>query len=118
MWWEWFGPQDFMARWHCGEWGALGWWSQLVNFTIFFCYMVISSTLLALKADRYFPSVPVYLFAGFIFCCGLTHLCEVLTFWWPAYRVFFVVDVCTAVISFTTASTSPIIVRWLLRSHL
>lgn len=42
-------------------------------------------------------------FFTFIFMCGLTHLCDVIAFYYPMYRLFTVVDFLTAVISVLTA---------------
>lgn len=41
-------------------------------------------------------------FAGFIIFCGLTHVMDVITLWWPTYYVDLVVRVCTAIASVGT----------------
>lgn len=43
------------------------------------------------------------LFAAFIFLCGLTHLIQLLTLWWPIYETQGVVKFATAVVSVITA---------------
>ena len=43
------------------------------------------------------------LFAAFILWCGLTHIDNLLTLWWPIYEFQALVKVVTAGISVTTA---------------
>ena len=33
------------------------------------------------------------LFAAFIAACGLTHVCDIVVFWWPGYRLFTLISV-------------------------
>jgi alcohol dehydrogenase class IV len=54
-------------------------------------------------------------FGGFIAACGLTHLCDVTVFWWPAYRFYTLVDAITAVLSIGTAMVLPSAVQFLRR---
>ena len=43
------------------------------------------------------------LFAAFIFLCGLTHVIQAVTLWWPVYEVQGYVKAITAIVSVTTA---------------
>lgn len=42
------------------------------------------------------------LFGAFILLCGVTHVWDVLVFWWPAYRLFNRTDLLLGVISLAT----------------
>jgi PAS domain S-box-containing protein len=44
-----------------------------------------------------------FLFAAFIFLCGLTHLIQGVTLWWPVYETQAYVKVATAMVSVATA---------------
>ncbi len=53
-----------------------------------------------------------WLFAGFIFFCGTTHLLDAFIFWWPAYRFAGLVKFLTAVVSWATVlALIPVIPR-------
>src|SRR5205085_10424848 len=43
------------------------------------------------------------LFAAFIFLCGLTHLVQMVTLWWPIYETQGVLKLATAIVSVATA---------------
>jgi hypothetical protein len=43
----------------------------------------------------------VWHFAAFILFCGMTHLDEIIVFYWPGYRFFGVIDAITAILSAT-----------------
>jgi PAS domain S-box-containing protein len=43
------------------------------------------------------------LFAAFIFLCGLTHLVQMVTLWWPIYETQGVLKAATAIVSVITA---------------
>lgn len=43
------------------------------------------------------------MFAAFIMFCGLTHVMDVVTLWWPAYDVDLWVRIATAALSIGTA---------------
>jgi two-component sensor histidine kinase len=44
-----------------------------------------------------------YLFAAFIFWCGLTHGMSLATLWWPAYELQGIIKFATAAVSIVTA---------------
>src|ERR1700687_5227475 len=43
------------------------------------------------------------LFCAFIFLCGLTHLVQMVTLWWPIYETQGVLKLATAIVSVATA---------------
>lgn len=43
------------------------------------------------------------MFAAFIFLCGLTHVVQAATLWWPIYETQAYVKIATAIVSATTA---------------
>lgn len=107
-----FDSQLFLPRSHCGP----GWTENLIflnqfsNFTIFLSYFSIPISLFVLwyRRRRDLPSSYIFvLFAHFIFFCGITHLNDVLAFFWPAYRFFTIVDFITCVFSSLTAVILP-----------
>jgi hypothetical protein len=64
------------------------------------------------KADLPTPNI-FFLFVGFIFLCGLTHLADVIVFHWAPYRLFAALSGLTAVASVITAFNLPLVVRTL-----
>lgn len=96
----------FLPRWLCGQWTAFHGWVHIVSdIAIWTAYTVIPVILLQLvtrRRDTPFPKI-FWLFAAFIFWCGLTHLVEAVMFWWPGYRFMGAVKVVTAVVSWSTA---------------
>lgn len=72
---------------------------------IFIAYMALPAiiTWILLRIPRVpFPAVWI-LFAGFILCCGLSHLVELIVFFRPAWYLLAVVCLVTAVVSLVTA---------------
>ena len=101
-----FDYKVFITRDHCGKWGPglinLNQWSNLL---IFVSYTLISGSLLYFWLKKRLPikeSWTVVGFFSFIFLCGLTHLGQFLTFYYPMYRLFTWVDWSCGVISFAT----------------
>lgn len=103
-----FSGDGFPSRWNCGEaWQAEPWWGWLhicCDVLIFAAYFAIPLTLIRFIRKR--NDLPflglVYLFAGFIVACGLTHLMEALIFYWPAYRLSGLLKLATAAVSILT----------------
>lgn len=60
-----------------------------------------------------FPRWVVAGFALFILSCGVGHLWEAVVFAWPAYRLFTVWDILTAVSSWATLVGAVSATRWL-----
>ncbi len=86
----WAGTDEFIPHGFCLSWDPdLMAMVVLSNALIAIAYMVIASVLVA-AAIQPKPVVPRWLywsFAGFIFCCGLTHVLDNLTLWVPIYRL-------------------------------
>ena len=114
---NWLGPRDFTTRDMCGAWGQhLPIINQFANSMIALAYFLIPSALLSVARDKgLIKSWPARMFGLFIVLCGIGHICDVLAFHWPAYRVFTFVDVCTAAVSCAVAAASPAVVRMMMR---
>jgi len=102
-----FDTEGFPPRWSCG-----GGWTGLHGFVhiigdllVFGAYMAIPLVIVYLLRKRGddlpFPRIG-WLFAAFIFACGLAHALDALMFYWPAYRLLGVMKVITAVVSWGT----------------
>lgn len=92
-------------RWHCGTWTDFhGWLYILSDLMIWGAYMSIPLILIRFVAIK--KGVPLlsvfYLFGAFILLCGLTHLLDVLMFWWPAYRLSALIRFLTGLVSIAT----------------
>ena len=113
---DWFlNTQDFLPRWLCGGFNTYvktGWTYIAANLGIFGAYSAIPVLLLyfiSKKPDMAFPRI-FWLFAAFIFLCGISHLLDALLFWWPAYRVVTAELLLTSIVSWATvAALIPII---------
>lgn len=94
----------FVPRWHCGLWTQFhGLVDQAACLVIFVAYLFIPAALafLAYRRRDDFPFLfdLVNKFGLFILWCGLTHLSDIAVFYWPAYRLFTLVKVISAVYS-------------------
>lgn len=104
LWWL-LDVTPFKKPYECGGWTDLLVHSTVVsNFAIFAVYTAIPVLLVAFFSQRAELAFIVrrrliYLFAVFIFSCGVTHLLRGLSFYWPAYRLQVVVNVETAIVS-------------------
>lgn len=101
-----FDPSGFPARWNCGQWTAFHGWVHIISdISIWLAYFSIPAIILyyisTTQKKVSFPKV-YYLFALFIFFCGITHLNEAIIFWNPIYRLAGLVKVCTAIVSWLT----------------
>lgn len=102
-----FDTASYPARWHCGHWTSIiGWTYILSDLAIFLAYTGIPVSLLyyrsKLKATGLQINYIFYLFAGFIFFCGATHLIDAIVFWKPIYNFAALILLCTALISVAT----------------
>lgn len=96
----------FMAHGYCLLWNP---WLVAMHagsdFLIFAAYLAIPVAIWIFVRKR--PNVEMEglarLFAAFILWCGLTHIVNLITLWWPIYEFQGVVKVITAGISVTTA---------------
>jgi two-component system sensor kinase FixL len=94
-----FDPAGFTPRFGGGGWTAgLGWLHILSDGLIGTAYLAISAVLIYFvrrRRDVPFPWM-FWMFAAFLVCCGLTHLLEVVTFYFPVYRLSGLVKLLTA----------------------
>ncbi|MEO6149615.1 MAG: ATP-binding protein [Mucilaginibacter sp.] len=100
-----FNTDSWPARWHCGTWTDFhGWLYILSDIGIWAAYFAIPLLIIRILIKR--KNIPFYkifgLFVAFILLCGLTHLFDAITFWWPAYRLNALLRFATAVVSVTT----------------
>ncbi len=109
-----FNTEGFPPRWLCGT-GWLpftGWFMIVSDLMIFGAYSSIPLLLLYFvnkRKDMVFPKI-FWLFAAFIFACGVSHLLDAMMFWWPAYRLNALEKFATGLISWTTvAALIPIV---------
>lgn len=108
-----FDASEFPARWHCGPWTpAMGWASQAGDFAMLASYEGIAAALYVLWRHRRHDFGPrasrvLLWFVAFIALCGLTHLANILAFWWPAYRLFVAVKVVSGVVAARTLTLLP-----------
>ncbi len=97
---------NWPPRWNCGTWSPfLGWFYIASDFLIWAAYFTIPGILFYFtRKNNLIKSYKgiFFFFIGFILLCGLTHLIDVLIFWWPAYRVSAIIRFGTAIISIGT----------------
>jgi len=97
---------DFMPHGFCYRWAPEVLWLNAVSDVIItLSYCMIPLALATFVRKR--PDVPFHwmfvMFGVFIFGCGTTHLMEVFTIWYPAYRLAGSIKAITAVASAATA---------------
>lgn len=97
---------DFMPHGHCFFWQPDILWVRLIaDGLIVASYYSIPLALVYLvhkRRDIVFNWV-FFLFAGFIFACGTTHILGIITLWNPIYRFEGYVKLLTGVVSAATA---------------
>lgn len=102
-----FDTQWWPARWQCGTWSTFHGWLYIgSDVTIALSYFLIPLILLYFLYRRKEKSefrIVLGLFVIFILACGLTHVMDAATFWWPAYRLNAALRFVTAVVSLGTA---------------
>ncbi|MCA8996281.1 MAG: PAS domain S-box protein [Planctomycetaceae bacterium] len=100
-----FDTGGFHSRWNTNAWDLqLGWLHIFSDVAIFCAFVAIPigiANFLFRRRDFGVPSV-MWLFVAFILACGITHLCEAATFWYPAYRFAGLWKLTTAVLSWAT----------------
>ncbi len=96
---------DFMPHGHCYFWKpAVLWTNVLGDGAIALSYYIIPFLLLRFlkqREDIKFRGIFVA-FAAFILACGTTHVIDIVSVWYPMYRLEGLVKVITAIISTTT----------------
>ena len=115
-----FDASQFLTRNHCG----VGWTPAMEafyiasNIIIALSYFLIPIALFSLyKKKRNDLPTPwvLIMFITFIVLCGLTHLSDVVVFYWAPYRLFTLLYALTAVASAVTACKLPMVVRYLVK---
>jgi hypothetical protein len=112
-----FDATTFVTRDVCGDWNPfLVIINQIANSFVGIVYAIIPVMIFRLYQSKkdIFPKIEVHTaFCTFLFLCGLSHVCNVLAFHWPAYRLFTLIDVFTAGIAITTIIVLPGYFRFL-----
>ncbi len=91
---------------YCIAWDPNLLWTFVAgNLLVAISYLTIPAGLLIVVRKRkdIKHRALVGLFAAFIFCCALTHLIKIWTFWYPHYWAEAIVDAITGVVSLITA---------------
>lgn len=100
-----FDITGFVPRWTCGRWTEVHGWAHIISdVLIFSSYLGIPLSIIYVVLRRkqiFFPRL-FWLFAAFIFFCGIGHLVEAIIFWHPVYRFAGFIKVITAVVSILT----------------
>jgi len=119
--WNWlWDASEFMTRNHCGP----GWTPELFslyivsNAIIALAYFAISLALYFLyRKDWGDPraSRMIVMFMTFIVLCGLTHVGDVVVFYWAPYRLYMLISMLTAIAAAVTAYELPFLVARLLK---
>jgi hypothetical protein len=99
---DWFNVDGLIPHGFCLSWDpALMEAVVLGNAIISLSYLALTAILVVVAmAPR--PAVPRWVywsFAGFIFCCGLSHVLDDVTLWFPIYRLQAAVLCVTALVS-------------------
>lgn len=99
--------EQFMPHGYCFLWRPeLVWLHVIADLTIALSYFAIPLTIAIIlrKRKRKLPFEWVFwMFAAFIFFCGLTHIIEMIAIWKPIYYIEGLLKVLTAAISLATA---------------
>jgi hypothetical protein len=100
-----FSTALWPPRWRCGEWSSFHGWlyilSDLAIWSAYFAIPLVIIKYMRLKSALKFRGL-YFLFAAFIIACGLTHLLDAVTFWFPMYRLNALVRFFTGIISWLT----------------
>lgn len=98
---------QFMPHGYCFLWRPeLVWLHALSDLVIALSYFAIPITIFIIvrKRKSAIPFVWVFwMFATFIFFCGLTHVFEIMSIWNPSYYIEGLIKVLTAAVSLATA---------------
>jgi hypothetical protein len=97
---------SYMAHGYCLLWKpwlvTLHAGSDILIFLAYFAIPVAIWIFLRRRKDLELKTLAI-LFAAFIFLCGLTHIIQMLTLWWPIYETQGFVKAATAIVSVLTA---------------
>jgi PAS domain S-box-containing protein len=106
LWGHLFSPSGFMPHGHCYLWLPQLVWLHVISDTVIaLAYVSIPVTLLVFMRKRRNLPFGWVLFASgvFIISCGMTHVLEIVTIWYPAYWLAGAVKAITAAASLGTA---------------
>lgn len=101
---HWFEQTSFLPHMHCylGQQGLI-WTMFLTDMTIGLTYLAIALILWRMVKRIKIPFTPIIIcFGVFIGACGVTHLMEVWTLWYPHYWISAGVKAVTALASLGT----------------
>lgn len=103
-----FDSSDWVPRMHCGIWSSELMWGTIVSDAgIWLAYMLIPIVMyIVIRKTKFaiqFKGL-LLLYVFFIIFCGQTHIVDIMMFWYPAYRIDFIMKFCTAVVSLATAA--------------
>ena len=98
---------QFMPHGYCFLWRPeLVWLHVIADLVIALAYFSIPLTIFLIVRKRNFD-IPFkwifWMFATFIFLCGLTHIIELISIWKPLYYIEGLIKVLTAAVSLATA---------------
>jgi PAS domain S-box-containing protein len=97
---------SYMAHGYCLLWKpwlvVLHAGSDLLIFAAYFAIPAAIWLFLRQRPDLELRPLAI-LFAAFIFLCGLTHLIQMVTLWWPIYETQGILKALTAIVSVVTA---------------
>lgn len=114
-----FDTSKFITRNHCGDWPL--WMEYLYiisNILVAIAYFAIPFMAIILwkyKRNDVARGWILIIIAFFIFFCGLTHLADVLVFYWAPYRFYALIDFLTAIFSVLTVIYLPPVILHLLK---
>lgn len=98
---------DWMPHGHCVLWdpGLIA-VRILSDLAIAGSYFAIPIVLYKLRVRELLPTLPFVnlMFVIFITACGLTHVFDVITIWWPVYWIDAWMRAFTGLVSATTAT--------------
>lgn len=103
---DWLNNPAFMPHGYCLRWDAgLLWSLVLSNLFIGLSYFSIAFSLIHfLRSQKQLRFNWIFaMFAAFIFACGITHFVDVISIWYPVYRLDALMLNLTAAASVSTA---------------
>lgn len=101
-----FTYDNFMPHGYCFLWFPdILWLHVIADIVIVLAYFSIPTViLLVLRKRGRMPFKWIYMMIGaFIFLCGVTHLINIITMWYPIYYIAGIVKALTAAASIATA---------------
>ena len=101
-----FGRAGFLPHGYCFTWTPSLLWSMVgADGVIAAAYFSIPVALMTYSRKRGDASMHwlLALFSAFIFACGITHVLDIWTLWWPDYGLQALTKTVTAAISLVTA---------------